>query len=144
MLRLLCALVLTTAAAVDSSATRWEAARLVSGFLGLDKQREAPSKPRGLQVIGGGFARTGTKSTEAALLRLGHKIYDTRSILECQHADRWVKAAWHSLRAFSVASEFVKCVKVPLSVSISRSRAATSCLRFSTVSSSDTRSTRSS
>ena len=71
--------------------TRWEAARLVSGFLGLDKQREAPSKPRGLQVIGGGFARTGTKSTEAALLRLGHKIYDTRSILECKHADRWVK-----------------------------------------------------
>ena len=26
-------------------------------------------------------------------LRLGHKIYDTRSILECNHADRWVKAA---------------------------------------------------
>ena len=100
MLRVLCcALVLTTAApgavaaAVDSSATRWEAARLVSGFLGLDKQREAAAPPRGLQVIGGGFARTGTKSTEAALLRLGHKIYDTRSILECQHADRWVQAA---------------------------------------------------
>ena len=100
MLRVLCcALVLTTAApgavaaAVDSSATRWEAARLVGGFLGLDKQREAAAPPRGLQVIGGGFARTGTKSTEAALLRLGHKIYDTRSILECNHADRWVKAA---------------------------------------------------
>ena len=100
MSRLLCcALVLTTAApgagaaAVDSSATRWEAARLVSGFLGLDKQREAAAPPRGLQVIGGGFARTGTKSTEAALLRLGHKIYDTRSILECKHADRWVTAA---------------------------------------------------
>ena len=75
MSRLLCwALLLTTAApgagaaAVDSSATRWEAARLVSGFLGLDKQREAAAPPRGLQVIGGGFARTGTKSTEAALL----------------------------------------------------------------------------
>ena len=80
-------------ATADSGATRWEAARLVSGFLGLDKQREAPTKPRGLQVIGGGFARTGTKSTEAALLKLGHKIYDTRSILECQHADRWVTAA---------------------------------------------------
>ena len=100
MLRVLCCtLVLTTAApgavaaAVDSSATRWEAARLVSGFLGLDKQREAAAPPRGLQVIGGGFARTGTKSTEAALLKLGHKIYDTRSILECQHADRWVQAA---------------------------------------------------
>ena len=80
-------------ATADSSATRWEAAKLVSGFLGLDKQREAAAPPRGLQVIGGGFARTGTKSTEAALLRLDHKIYDTRSILECQHADRWVKAA---------------------------------------------------
>ena len=80
-------------ATADSGATRWEAAKLVSGFLGLDKQREAAAPPRGLQVIGGGFARTGTKSTEAALLRLGHKIYDTRSILECKHADRWVKAA---------------------------------------------------
>ena len=80
-------------ATADSSSTRWEAAKFVSGFLGLDKQREAQAPPRGLQVIGGGFARTGTKSTEAALLRLGHKIYDTRSILECGHADRWVKAA---------------------------------------------------
>ena len=90
MLRLLCCTLVLT---VVTAETRWEAAKLVSGFLGLDKQREAPSKPRGLQVIGGGFARTGTKSTEAALLRLGHKIYDTRSILECKHADRWVKAA---------------------------------------------------
>ena len=80
-------------ATADSGATRWEAAKLVSGFLGLDKQREAAAPPRGLQVIGGGFARTGTKSTEAALLKLGHKIYDTRSILECNHADRWVTAA---------------------------------------------------
>ena len=95
MLRLVCTLVAASlvSATADSSATRWEAARLVSGFLGLDKQREAQAPPRGLQVIGGGFARTGTKSTEAALLRLGHKIYDTRSILECKHADRWVKAA---------------------------------------------------
>ena len=95
MLRLVCTLVAVTLvdATADSGATRWEAAKLVSGFLGLDKQREAAAPPRGLQVIGGGFARTGTKSTEAALLKLGHKIYDTRSILECQHADRWVKAA---------------------------------------------------
>ena len=95
MLRLVCTLVVAAVvtASVDSTGTRWEAAKLVSGFLGLDKQREAQAPPRGLQVIGGGFARTGTKSTEAALLRLGHKIYDTRSILECNHADRWVKAA---------------------------------------------------
>ena len=95
MLRLVCSFVVAALvdATADSGATRWEAAKLVSGFLGLDKQREAAAPPRGLQVIGGGFARTGTKSTEAALLRLGHKIYDTRSILECNHADRWVKAA---------------------------------------------------
>ena len=95
MLRLVCTLVAASlvGATVDSRGTRWEAAKLVSGFLGLDKQREAQAPPRGLQVIGGGFARTGTKSTEAALLKLGHKIYDTRSILECKHADRWVKAA---------------------------------------------------
>ena len=95
MLRLVCILVAASmaSATMDSSGTRWEAAKLVSGFLGLDKQREAQAPPRGLQVIGGGFARTGTKSTEAALLRLGHKIYDTRSILECKHADRWVQAA---------------------------------------------------
>ena len=95
MLRLVRLLVATAvvSATADSTGTRWEAAKLVSGFLGLDKQREAQAPPRGLQVIGGGFARTGTKSTEAALLRLGHKIYDTRSILECKHADRWVKAA---------------------------------------------------
>ena len=95
MLRLVCTLVAASVvtASVDSTGTRWEAAKLVSGFLGLDKQREAQAPPRGLQVIGGGFARTGTKSTEAALLKLGHKIYDTRSILECNHADRWVKAA---------------------------------------------------
>ena len=90
MLRLLCCTLVLTVATAE---TRWEAAKLVSGFLGLDKQREAAAPARGLQVIGGGFARTGTKSTEAALLRLGHKIYDTRSILECKHADRWVKAA---------------------------------------------------
>ena len=95
MLRLVCTLVAAAlvGATADSTGTRWEAAKLVSGFLGLDKQREAAAPPRGLQVIGGGFARTGTKSTEAALLRLGHKIYDTRSILECNHADRWVQAA---------------------------------------------------
>lgn len=100
MLRLLgCTLAAARGAvAADSGATRWEAAKLVGGFLGFDKQREAAEAPRGLQVIGGGFARTGTKSTEAALIKLGHKIYDTRSILECQHADRWVKAA-QELRA---------------------------------------------
>ena len=57
MLRLLCCTLVLTVATAE---TRWEAAKLVSGFLGLDKQREAAAPPRGLQVIGGGFARTGT------------------------------------------------------------------------------------
>ena len=54
MLRLVCTLVAVTLvdATADSGATRWEAAKLVSGFLGLDKQREAAAPPRGLQVIG--------------------------------------------------------------------------------------------
>ena len=68
------------AAAEDGSSS--SAFRFVGGFLGLDKERESASrssdKAAGLQVIGAGFSRTGTKSTEAALIRLGHKIYDTR------------------------------------------------------------------
>ena len=65
----------------------------VGGFLGLDKARERADGAGKLTLIGAGFSRTGTKSTEAALLELGHKIYDTRSILENNHADRWVDAA---------------------------------------------------
>ena len=38
MLRLLCCTLVLT---VVTAETRWEAAKLVSGFLGLDKQREA-------------------------------------------------------------------------------------------------------
>lgn len=48
---------------------------------------------RGLQVIGAGFGRTGTKSIEAALHDLGHRIYDLRSIMENQHGERWVQCA---------------------------------------------------
>ena len=52
------------------------------------------SSPKGLQIIGAGFARTGTKSTEEALKLLGHKVYDTRSMLEhAEHIPRWLKAA---------------------------------------------------
>lgn len=52
------------------------------------------SSPKGLQVIGAGFARSGTKSTEEALKLLGHKVYDTRSMLEHgDHIPRWLKAA---------------------------------------------------
>jgi len=45
-------------------------------------------------LIGAGFGRTGTKSTEAALVQLGHnKIYDTRSMLELNHTKQWIAAA---------------------------------------------------
>ena len=40
----------------------------------------AEDHPRGLQVIGAGFSRTGTKSTEEALRRvIGGKVYDFTS-----------------------------------------------------------------
>jgi len=87
------ALPFVVAAARLSAASRMEAAKLVGGFLGLDKARERADGAGKLTLIGAGFSRTGTKSTEAALLELGHKIYDTRSILENNHADRWVDAA---------------------------------------------------
>ena len=47
----------------------------------------------GLQIIGAGFGRTGTKSIEAGLHDLGHRIYDLRSILENDHGNRWVQCA---------------------------------------------------
>ena len=47
----------------------------------------------GLQLIGSGFSRTGTKSTKAALEQLGHKVYDTASMLQHNHVDGWVQAA---------------------------------------------------
>jgi hypothetical protein len=46
----------------------------------------------GLTVIGGGFPRTGTKSIDAALGALGHRVYDTRSIIQHGHEHRWVQA----------------------------------------------------
>jgi len=74
-----------------------DAFKFVGGFLGFDGERTARTskKTPGLHIIGAGFSRTGTKSMEAALLHLGHKIYDTRSMLELKHADQWVEAAIH-------------------------------------------------
>ncbi|GAX23352.1 hypothetical protein FisN_15Lh067 [Fistulifera solaris] len=52
------------------------------------------SATNGMQVLGAGFARSGTKSTEEALKILGHKVYDTRSMLEhSEHIPRWLRAA---------------------------------------------------
>jgi hypothetical protein len=47
----------------------------------------------GLAMIGAGFPRTGTKSLEAALQGLGHRIYDLAAAYEHGHGDRWVQAA---------------------------------------------------
>ena len=56
------------------------------------RRRGAQQQP-GLQVLGAGFPRTGTKSIEQALILLGHRIYDIRSVAENGHGDRWVQAA---------------------------------------------------
>lgn len=47
----------------------------------------------GLQLIGAGFSRTGTKSTEAALHQLGHQIYDIRSMTQYRHGPVIVQCA---------------------------------------------------
>ena len=65
--------------------------KFVSGFFGLDSAREKKTEAKELALIGAGFSRTGTKSLEAALLELGHKVYDTRSMLELKHISRWVE-----------------------------------------------------
>ena len=51
--------------------------------------------PAGLTLIGAGFGRTGTKSNEVALTQLDPRtrVYDIRSIMEHNHADRWIEAA---------------------------------------------------
>mmetsp|Transcript_18188 Transcript_18188/g.47298 ORF Transcript_18188/g.47298 Transcript_18188/m.47298 type:complete len:349 (+) Transcript_18188:73-1119(+) len=70
-----------------------EAFKFVSGFFGLDAAREKGGQASKMTLIGAGFSRTGTKSLEAALLRLGHKVYDTRSMMELGHVTRWEMAA---------------------------------------------------
>lgn len=71
---------------------RLEALRFVSGFFGFDGAGVSEDRAR-LTVIGAGFSRTGTKSLEAALVRLGHKIYDIRSMLALGHVPMWEEAA---------------------------------------------------
>lgn len=50
------------------------------------------TEQKGLQVVGAGASRTGTKSIEMALSMMGHKVYDARSILQHHHATRWKDA----------------------------------------------------
>jgi len=82
----------------SSTSRSLEALRFVSGFFGLDAAHKRGRHAGQLTLIGAGFSRTGTKSLEAALLRLGHKVYDTRSMLESGHTSRWEDAA-HEFRA---------------------------------------------
>ena len=58
------------------------------------------TKQGGLQVLGAGFPRTGTKSIEQALILLGHRVYDIRSVNENGHGDRWIQAA-HDYSAYN-------------------------------------------
>jgi len=62
--------------------------RLALDYLGMEPQRKAK-----LQVLGAGFSRSGIKSLQAALEKLGHKVYDLRSVVYFGHASGWIEAA---------------------------------------------------
>lgn len=70
-----------------------QAFSFVTDFVFLRHSLAYTGEQQGLQIIGAGWPRTGTKSIEAALHGLGHRIYDLRSILENQHGDRWLECA---------------------------------------------------
>ena len=86
-------------AKVHSETTAWEKAKLsfqlgfqlVFGYSLLEE--DEVEHIQGLRVIGAGFPRTGTKSTEQALRLMGHVVYDTRSVVRHDHGPSWVKAA---------------------------------------------------
>jgi hypothetical protein len=90
-------------ATATSQTTQWEKARHVlttfsDFFLGRDtssylKNNEKDSIIQGLSILGAGFPRTGTKSIEAALNKLGHRVYDPLTALERKHQQKWIQAA---------------------------------------------------
>lgn len=85
---------ITTATTAETSNKLYQAFDFIRGFLFYKPTEITTSPKQGLTVIGAGFARTGTKSTETALLQLGHKIYDTRSMLEYSHQiPLWIQGA---------------------------------------------------
>lgn len=82
---------------LSSIAKAFHSVEFFLGFLfGYDSHVMGIEKRRGIQVIGAGASRTGTKSIEQALTMMGHKIYDARSVLQHRHAQRWKQAveAW--------------------------------------------------
>ena len=92
-----------TGATATPQTTQWEkACHALSSFgdlfLGRDTSsylgnNEKDSIIKGLSILGAGFPRTGTKSIEAALNKLGHRVYDPLTILERKHEQRWIQAA---------------------------------------------------
>eukprot|EP00913_Durusdinium_trenchii_P019097 g17947.t1 len=72
--------------------TSWRrSVRLMATFLGLDfvEQRQSGK----LEILGAGFSGSGAKSLQIALEKLGHKIYDIRSIIQWGHASAWIATA---------------------------------------------------
>jgi hypothetical protein len=71
-----------------------DAVHLVSDFwLQRNTQAFTGEQTAGLTVIGAGFPRTGTKSIEKGLQKLGHRVYDMRNMMQHGHTDRWIQAA---------------------------------------------------
>lgn len=91
-----------------------ESVHLVSGILGgWDQNRATPAAGgRGLQIIGAGFPRTGTKSIEAALRILGHNIYDIRSIAKHRHGGMLVEA----YRDYKISNDTAKLEQFVLNI----------------------------
>ena len=86
----------TTSEVSSSFGNVMRSARLLLSFaFGFGKNPQPAHQ--GLQVLGGGFMRTGTKSTEAALGQLGHRVYDTEGMMKHGHVKEWMEAA----RAYS-------------------------------------------
>jgi hypothetical protein len=67
--------------------------QLLSDYAFKRNRLASTGEQKGLTVIGAGFPRTGTKSIEKALQKLGHRVYDMRGMLLHGHTERWVQAA---------------------------------------------------
>jgi hypothetical protein len=103
-------LIMATVASSEDSSKLYQAFDFVRGFLHY-KPTDTTSTKKGLRVIGAGFARTGTKSTEKALHMLEHKIYDTRSMLEHGlHVPLWIQGAkdWKESKDLTVISKLLE------------------------------------
>lgn len=84
---LCCSLLLILPAASAAAAAEGEARSLsplafFRNIIGAQgSQSDALKKSAGLQIIGAGASKTGTKSLQLALEMLGHKIYDMQAIM---------------------------------------------------------------